>query len=92
MSGRVGDLSPQQQEALTRVRSFEGVGEAWGGAERPPGHSRERGPWRARVQPVAPAHRLSRELGTHLGLEPPSLGRSATQPSPAGARPPSPVP
>lgn len=34
MSGRVGDLSPQQQEALARVRGFAG-GKASGGCELP---------------------------------------------------------
>lgn len=71
MSGRVGDLSPQQQEALTRVRSL-------GGGRLGQGPSSPRGT-AAKGDPSAPAHRLSRELGTHLGQEPPSLGLSATQ-------------
>lgn len=63
MSGRVGDLSPQQQEALARVRVFEGPGPGGlGRAEQPgtahragaPTARRGRGPWRAPLSSRGP--------------------------------------
>lgn len=78
MSGRIGDLSPEQQEALTRVRNL-GAGRLGQGASSPRGTAAKGDPGEWASRPSAPAHRLSRELGTHLAQEPPSLGLSATQ-------------
>ena len=70
MSGRVGDLSPEQQEALTRVRNL-GAGRLGQGASSPRGTAAKGDPGEWASRPSAPAHRLSRELGTHLAQEAP---------------------
>lgn len=76
MSGRVGDLSPQQQEALARVRFFGGSGRA-GRLGLPPrpsslmleplSYGGERGPWRAPLPSRGHLCPVARPLWTGRG-------------------------
>uniref|UniRef100_A0A5F9CGX4 Uncharacterized protein n=1 Tax=Oryctolagus cuniculus TaxID=9986 RepID=A0A5F9CGX4_RABIT len=60
MSGRVGDLSPAQQEALAKVRGTAGSGEVWAGTREARALPTQLGLPVVGIQPPIPSPRPAR--------------------------------